>query len=91
MGHFYKAIMQSILLYAAGSETWVLPPQLLTKLLTFYRRPARYINHRHIRSNADVIGWIYPNSDSVLEDAGLFEIGTELCLNLPREKLGRSR
>jgi hypothetical protein len=73
MGHFYKAIVQSILLY--GAETWVIKPETMKKLRTFHRRAARYITHRHIRPLNDGTGeWIYPSSEAVLEDAGLFEI-----------------
>ena len=69
MGHFYKAIVQAVLLY--GAESWVLTPQLITKLRTFHRKAARFI------TKADESGeWVYPDSASVLEDAGLFEIET---------------
>ena len=75
MGHFYKAIVQAVLLY--GAESWVLTPQLITKLRTFHRKAARFITNRHIRPKADESGaWVYPDSASVLEDAGLFEIET---------------
>ena len=73
MGHFYKAIVQSILLY--GAETWVIKPENMKKLRTFHRKAARYITNRHIRPlNDGTDEWIYPSSESVLEDAGLFEI-----------------
>jgi hypothetical protein len=74
MGHFYKAIVQSILLY--GAETWVIKPENMKKLRTFHWKAARYITHRHsIRPlNDGTDEKIYPPSESVLEDAGLFEI-----------------
>ena len=73
MGLFYKAIIQSILLY--GAETWVITPENMKKLRTFHLKAARYTTHRHIRPLNDGTGeWIYPPSESVLEDAGLFEI-----------------
>ena len=73
MGHFYKAIVQSILLY--GAETWVITPKNMAKLRTFHRKAARYITNRHIRPlNDGTDKWNYPSSESVLEDAGLFEI-----------------
>ena len=73
MGHFYKAIVQSILLY--GAETWVINPKNMQKLRTFHRGCARYITKRFIRpANDGTDEWIYPSSESVLEKAGLFEI-----------------
>ena len=73
MGHFYKAIVQSILLY--GVKTWVIKPENMRKLRTFHRKAARYITNRHIRPlNDGTDEWIYPTSESMLEDARLFEI-----------------
>jgi hypothetical protein len=73
MGYFYKSIVQSILLY--GAETWVINPENMKKLRTFHRKAARYITHRHIRPlNDGTDEWLYPPRESVLEDAGLFEI-----------------
>ena len=73
MGHFYKAIVQSILSY--GAETWVITPKHMQKLRTFHRSCARYITRRFIRpANDGTDEWIYPSSESVLDEAGLFEI-----------------
>ena len=42
MGHFYKAIVQSILVY--GAETWVINPKKHAKTLDFLHRGLRQIN-----------------------------------------------
>jgi len=42
MGHFYKAIVQSILLY--HTQTWVITPKHMQKLRMFHRKCARYIS-----------------------------------------------
>jgi hypothetical protein len=74
MGHFYKAIVQSIL-SSYGAETWVITPKHVQKLRTFHRSCARYITRRFIRpANDGTDEWIYPSSESVLDEAGLFEI-----------------
>ena len=67
MGHFYEAIVLSILLY--------INPKKMQKLRTFHRDCARYITKQIIRpANDGTDECIYPSSESVLEDAGLFEI-----------------
>jgi len=71
MATFYKAIVQSVLLY--GSESWVLSKCMWRKLRSFHRRCARYITGRHIRENADGT-WTCPGSASTLEEAGLWTI-----------------
>jgi len=68
MGYFYKAVVQTILLY--GSETWVVTDFLLKQLHSFHSRVAHYITGRHIRQNADGT-WFHPPTDGVLEEAGL--------------------
>ena len=73
MGYFYKAIVQSVLLY--GAETWVLRPAHLRKLRSFHRNAARYLTKRFIRPlNDGTNEWEYPESASVLEEAGLHDI-----------------
>ena len=73
MGCFYKAIVQSVLLY--GSETWVISAANMNKLSAFHHGCARFISNRHIRPDDEGI-WTYPSNESVLEDAGLFTMGT---------------
>ena len=69
MASFYKAIVQSILLY--GSESWVLTKSMLDSLNNFHHRCARFITGRHIR--VDVNGyWTYPSTGVTLSQAGLF-------------------
>ena len=71
LGYFYKAIVQSILLF--GAETWVLSGAGLRKLRKFHRDCARFIVKR-CKEQLDDGTWVYPSSAMVMEDAGLFEI-----------------
>ena len=64
-------VIQSILLY--GAETWVISEAKLRKLRTFHRSCARLLTKRFIRQNEDET-WHYPDSASVLIEAGLYEI-----------------
>ena len=73
MGYFYKAIIQSILLY--GSESWVLTDSMLMKLEAFHKKIARNITNCHIRPDPQNEGeWIYPDTESVLKKASLLPI-----------------
>jgi hypothetical protein len=68
LGSFYKAIVQSVLLY--GSETWVISAANMRKLASFHPHGcARFISNRHIQPD-DEGTWTYPSNESVLEDAG---------------------
>jgi hypothetical protein len=71
MASFYKAIIQSVLLY--GAESWAISELTLCKLRSFHRRCARYITGQHIRENPDG-SWTHPDSARTLEAAGLFTI-----------------
>ena len=71
MASFYKAIVQSVLLY--GAESWVISERTLLKLRSFHRRCARYITGQHIRENDDG-SWTCPNSERTLEEAGLWTV-----------------
>jgi hypothetical protein len=51
MATFYKAVVQSVLLY--GSESWVLSEKMMSSLRSFHRR--------HIKKNP-VGSWSYPGS-----------------------------
>jgi hypothetical protein len=73
MGCFYKAIVQSVLLY--GSETWVISAANMKKLSSFHHGCARFISNRHIKPD-DEGTWTYPSNESVLEDAGFFTMET---------------
>ena len=71
MASFYKAIVQSVLLY--GSESWVMTLSMEKQLQSFHRRCALYITGQHIRQNDDGT-WTHPSSENVLEMAGLWTI-----------------
>jgi Reverse transcriptase (RNA-dependent DNA polymerase) len=68
MASFYKAIVQSVLLY--GSESWVLSQEMERKLQSFHHRCARYIAREHIQQDEQG-NWTAPPSASVLEKTGL--------------------
>ena len=68
MGYFYKAVVQSVLLY--GSESWVLTERMKGMLDTFHHKCARFIAQEYIHQ--DEHGeWHYPPSAAVLEKCGL--------------------
>ena len=73
MGYFYKAIVQSVLLY--GSESWVISIHQKQQLNSFHNRVARYITGRHIRELDDGSYYCPPTSE-VLEAAGLYPLET---------------
>ena len=67
-GIFYKATVQSILLF--GSKTWNLSPSSLKLLEGFHIRAAwRMTGKRPVKLRDGT--WMYPNLAQVLEDAGL--------------------
>ena len=68
MGYFYKAIIQTVLLY--DSESWTLTGRMIGRLRSFHHRVARYIAGRHIKELED--GTYYcPPMDEVLKAAGM--------------------
>ena len=71
MACFYKAIIQSVLLY--GSKSWVLTRRTLQKLNSFHHCCARFITGRHIQENPDGT-WTCPSTVETLEQAGLWTI-----------------
>jgi hypothetical protein len=87
-GLFYKAACQAVLLY--GSETWCFSPRMIRLLESFHHRVARCLTGRHIRARPVVPGseqlvWVYPDSATVLEAAGLLPMRTYLSRR--RERL----
>ena len=66
---FYKAIVQTVLLY--GSESWVVTPRMLEVLKGFHHRVARKLTGKMARRQADG-SWDYPPIADALEAAGLF-------------------
>jgi hypothetical protein len=71
-GMFYKAVVQSVLLF--GSETWVLSNPMLTALEGFHRRVAHRLAGRQPYLNRWTGEWIYPPIDKVLEEVGMHSI-----------------
>ena len=77
-GYFYKAVVQSVLLY--GAETWVLTDPLIRKLEAFHHGVARRITGSQARFCRATSEWSAPPIAEVLERAGLLTI---------REYIGR--
>ena len=67
-GMFYKATVQSILLF--GSETWNLSPVSLKSLEGFHIRAAWRMAGKRPQKRQDG-KWTYPNSAAVLDKVGL--------------------
>jgi hypothetical protein len=65
---FYKAIIQSILIF--GLESWTISTAIINKLNSFHRQCARFIigKHIHLLENNT---WSYPNRQETLETKGL--------------------
>jgi hypothetical protein len=72
MATFYKAIIQSVLLY--GAESWVLTKCMLQPLRSFHQRCAHHITGRNIRLDPTTNEWIYPDSETTLREAGFWTI-----------------
>jgi hypothetical protein len=69
---FYKAIVQSVLLY--GSETWVLSPAAMARLKGFHIRAAYGMAKEHVPRQGPNLQWAYPPSEAVLEECGMHTI-----------------
>jgi hypothetical protein len=74
MGHFYCAVVQSVLLY--GSETWQITNDALTPLISFHHKVARQITNNHIQKLNNTEIWVYPNMPAVLDECGLHPLQT---------------
>jgi hypothetical protein len=72
MSNFYKAVVQSTLLY--GSATWVLTTDLIAQLNSFHYRVAHYITHQHIRQLPNTDIWVYPDMPQTLAEINLLPI-----------------
>jgi hypothetical protein len=72
MATFYKAIVQSTLLY--GAESWALTKRMMQNLRSFHRRCARHITGRNIRQDMETGEWTCPDSETTLREAGLWTI-----------------
>jgi len=71
MGCFYKATVQSVLLF--GAETWTLTQPLLRLLKSFHHRCARYLA-RMVNTQDENGNWVSPPSAVAHNKAGLFTI-----------------
>ncbi len=69
---FYKAIVQSILLY--GSKTWVLSKAIMARLKGFHIHVVYQMAKEYVPSQGPHSQWIYPSSDKVLEECGMHTI-----------------
>ena len=70
-GLFYKATVQAVLLFR--SESWSVTPASLKSLEGFHIRAARRMTGM-MPTKAPGGPWEYPDSEAVLETAGLFTI-----------------
>ncbi len=77
-GIFYKATVQSILLF--GSEPWNLSPSSLKLLEGFHIRAAWHMAGKRPMKLPDGT-WTYPNSVQVLEDVGLKTIAHYIAVH----------
>lgn len=65
MSSFYKAVVQSVMLY--GAETWTISVTMKKILETFNNQVARNLTRTYIRPNVnDTSEWIYPDTEEVL-------------------------
>jgi Reverse transcriptase (RNA-dependent DNA polymerase) len=71
-GMFYKAVVQSVLLYSC--ETWVITSQVLDVLKGFHHRMARRLSGKRPYFLPAERKWVYPPIMEALEEAGLFSI-----------------
>ncbi len=69
---FYKAVVQSVLLYA--SETWNLTKTALAQLEGFHIRTAYHMAKKHKPCRRLNHVWVYPNSQDVLKECGTHPI-----------------
>jgi len=70
-GLFYKATVQAVLLF--GSESWTITPTMRRGLEGFHTRAARRMTG--MIPEKDTMGnWVYPQTNEVLEKAGLFTV-----------------
>ena len=70
MGMFYKAVVQSVLLY--GCETWVVTPRVLAALEGFHNRMARWLSGMTPIYLPQEDWWDYPPIEEAREAAGMF-------------------
>eukprot|EP00978_Attheya_sp_CCMP212_P005928 scaffold13219_cov61-Attheya_sp.AAC.4 len=78
---FYKAVVQSILLFV--SEAWVVTKPMLQALKGFHSRVARQLSGKTPHFCHATYEWIYPPTEKALEEVGLWPIEKyiESCQN----------
>jgi hypothetical protein len=69
---FYKAVVQSVLLY--GSESWNLTKTALTQLEGFHIRAAYRMAKVHKPRKGPNHVWVYPASSDMLSECGMHTI-----------------
>jgi hypothetical protein len=69
---FYKAILQSVLLYGRG--TWVLSKAIMARLESFHICVAYWIAKEHVLCQGPHRQWVYSSSNKVLEECGMHTI-----------------
>ncbi len=82
---FYKAIVQSVLLY--GSETWVVSPAVMARLKGFHIRAAYRMAKRHVPRRETNHQWVYPSLEAVLEECGMHTI--QHYIGVRRERIAK--
>ncbi len=71
-GMFYKAVIQSSLLF--GCETWTVTRPMLKALEGFHHRAAHRITGKVPRYLASQDRWVYPPIEDALNEVGLYPI-----------------
>jgi hypothetical protein len=66
---FYKAVVQSALLYS--SKTWNLTATTLARLKEFYIRAAYWMAEKHKPKKGPHHKWVYPLSSDALQECGM--------------------
>lgn len=79
---FYKAIVQTVLLY--GSETWTTTQSMLKILNGFHHRVARRLTGRQPFFSRREQSWIYPATERLLEETGMFTMEVYLQRRVSR-------
>ncbi len=83
---FYKAVMQSVLLY--GSKTWNLTTTALARLKGFHICTAYRMAEKHKPKKGPHHEWVYLRSFNALQECGMDTISH--CINIRRATIFRS-
>ena len=71
MSKFYRAIVQSVLLY--GADSWIVKQSDLKKLRSFHHRAMRYMTGIHIKQKEND-EWFYPDHEELMKTCRVLEI-----------------